>query len=81
MTIVGWELNHCQPLARHIPKIIKFLDYVPEKLFPSNTTGEKIKRYRLLHGMTWKQFAKKLGMDEVTLVGLRQEQGNTLRTL
>lgn len=67
MTIVGWELNHCQPLTRHIPKIIDFLGYIPEDLFPANSLGHEIKRYRLLHGMTRKQLAKQLHIDETTL--------------
>ncbi|MGB6068099.1 MAG: hypothetical protein WBG50_25100 [Desulfomonilaceae bacterium] len=43
MTIIGWELNHRQPLTRHIPKIINFLGYVPENMFPEKTLGQKIK--------------------------------------
>ncbi len=76
MTIVGWELNRCQPLVRHIPKIINFLGYVPEDLFPANTLGQKIKRHRLLHGMTRKQLAKQLHIDETTLDRLEMDKGN-----
>ena len=79
MTIVGWELNHCQPLVRHIPKIIDFLGYVPEDLFPANTQGQKIKRYRLLHGMTRKQLAKQLHIDETTLDRLEMDKGESSR--
>ena len=39
MTIVNWELNHCQPLRRNIPKIIDFLGYVPQDLFPAGNVG------------------------------------------
>ena len=67
MTLVNWELNQCEPLIRRIPKIIDFLEYVPEDLFPSNTLGQNIKRFRLLHGMTRKQFARQLRVDETTL--------------
>ena len=85
MTIVGWELNHCQPLARQIPRIIDFLGYVPEDLFPSNTLGKKTVRYRLLHGMTRKQLAKRLHIDEATLCQLEADKGRhspeTLRKL
>jgi len=36
-------------------------------LFPGNTPGQNIKRFRLLHGLTRKQLAKKLHIDEATL--------------
>ncbi len=35
MTVVGWELNYCQQLTRHIPKIIDLLSCVPEDLAES----------------------------------------------
>jgi len=54
MTIVGCELNHCQPFTRYIPRIIDFHGYVLENLFLQGTIGHKIKRYRLLHGLTRK---------------------------
>jgi hypothetical protein len=75
MTIVNWELNHYQPLTRHNPKIIDFLGYVPEDLFPIKTFGQKIKRYRLLHGMTKKQLARQLHIDEATLCRLKMDKG------
>ncbi len=75
MTIMGWELNQCQPLVRHLPRIIDFLEYVPEDLFQAHTLGQKIKRYRLLHGMTRLQLAKQLHIDEVTLDKLEKDKG------
>ncbi len=75
MTIVGWELNHSRPLATHIPKIIEFLDYVPEDLFPTDTSGQKIKRYRLLHGMTRMQLAIEFHIDEATVRRLETDKG------
>ncbi len=75
MTVVGWELNQHQPLARYIPEVIKFLGYVPEDLFPNDTTVQKIKGYRLLHGMTRKELAKKLRMDQETLRRLETKTG------
>jgi len=79
MTVVGWELNHCEPLTRHIPKIIGFLCYLPEDLFPAKTLGQKIKRYRQLHGMTRKQLAKQLHIDKTTLDRLETNKGKTSR--
>ena len=79
MTIVGWELNQHQPLTMHIPNIIDFLGYVPEDLFPSSTLGQKIKRYRLLHGMTRKQLARQLHIDEEILGQLEVSKGKHLQ--
>ncbi|HUI28917.1 MAG TPA: helix-turn-helix transcriptional regulator [Candidatus Acidoferrales bacterium] len=81
MTIVGWELNYCKPLTRHIPKIIDFLGYVPENLFPTSTTGQKVRRYRLLHGISRKQLAKQLHIDEHTLCRLEMDKGKTSREI
>ncbi len=62
-----------------------FLGYVPEDLFPSDTVGQRINRYRLLHGMTRKQLAKKLGMDEEVLrqleAGTGKHYANTLQKI
>ena len=74
-SIVGWELNHCQPLTRHIPRIINFLGDVPENHFPANTLGQKIKRYRLIHGMTRKELARQLCIDEATLCRFESDKG------
>lgn len=79
MAIVGWELNHCKPLTRHIPAIISFLGYVPGDLFPSGTTGEKIRRYRMLNGISRKILAKKLHIDDGTLRRIESGQGKVFR--
>ncbi len=78
MSVVGWELNHYQPLVRHLPKIIDFLGYVPEDLFPANSLGHEIKRYRLLHGLTRRQLARRLHIDEGTLGKLEIDKGKRL---
>ena len=79
MTVVGWELKHCKPHPMHIPKIIDFLEYVPEKLFPATTIGQKIRRYRLLHGISTKNLARQLHVDESTLWRLENGKGKFFR--
>ena len=79
MTVVGWELNHCEPHPMHIPGIIGFLGYVPENLFPATTVGQKIKRYQLLHGVSTKKLAKHLHIDESTLWRLENGRGKFFR--
>ena len=67
MTLVGWELNQHAASVAKIPAIIRFLGYVPEDLFPARTAGERLRRYRMLHGLTRRLFAARLGIDEGTL--------------
>ncbi len=75
MTIVGWELNDCKPHIYHIPSVIRYLGYVPEDLFPSATTGQKIKRYRMLNGLTRKALANRLHIDDATLRRIETGKG------
>ncbi len=57
-SVTGWELGDHEPLVRQFPKIVKFLGYVPDNLFSSDTIGERIIKYRLLHGITRREFAR-----------------------
>jgi len=41
MIVVGWELIHWYPHPMHIRRIIDFLGYVPENLFPATTSVGK----------------------------------------
>jgi transcriptional regulator with XRE-family HTH domain len=65
-SICNWEKNLAKPAIKYIPKIIKFLGYVPFDI--SNISfGEKIILYRKLHGLSQKMFACQLGIDPCTL--------------
>ena len=55
-----------KPAIKYIPKIIKFLGYVPFDTYPKST-GEKIVLYRKLHGLSQKQRAIQLSIDPSTL--------------
>ena len=57
-----------------IPKVIKFLGYLPFE--EPETWGEKIAYYRWLKGMTQKELACQLGVDPGTLA--RWEQGKQI---
>jgi transcriptional regulator with XRE-family HTH domain len=65
-SIYSWENNISKPAIKYIPKIIKFLGYVP---FETSTlsVGEQIILYRKLHGLSQKKLACQIGIDPCTL--------------
>jgi len=65
-TIWNWENNCSSPSLSYIPKIIKFLGYVPDCI-KAKTFGEKIVISHQLHGLTQKDLAHRLGIDPSTL--------------
>jgi transcriptional regulator with XRE-family HTH domain len=65
-TIWNWENNYSSPKLHYIPRIIKFLGYVPFNVEPK-TLRERIVNYRRLSGITQKELAHRLGIDPTTL--------------
>ena len=65
-TIWNWENDWSSPSLSYIPKIIKFLGYVPNCIEPK-TFEEKIVISRKLLGITQKELAHHLGIDPSTL--------------
>ena len=65
-TIWNWENNYATPSLPYIPKIIKFLGYIPFDN-SNQTLGDKILIYRKLHGLSQREFARLLGIDPSTL--------------
>ena len=47
-------------------------------LYPNRTLGERIKKWRLEHGLFQKDLAKMIGVNEMTMVNL--EKGRALPT-
>lgn len=72
-TLMTWETHKYVPQIAHLPKIIKFLGYVP---FDSGcqTLQDRIKYYRKLLGLTQEQLAKLAGTGKGTIAGW--ERGN-----
>jgi transcriptional regulator with XRE-family HTH domain len=64
-TIMNWERGHRTPAIRHIPKIIRFLGYVPFSV--GDSLPERLKAYRQIHGISRKKLARILGVDEGTV--------------
>jgi transcriptional regulator with XRE-family HTH domain len=73
--VLNWENNQSMPAIRIIPRIIKFLGYVPNEISSSPTLGKKVLAYRKRHGLSQKKLAWRLGLDEGTIRRLERGQG------
>ncbi len=79
-TITNWEKGHSQPELWYISRIIEFLGYEPDGLKPV-TLGQRIKRYRYLHGISQKELAKQMAIDPGTLSRLERNLGRCLQSV
>jgi transcriptional regulator with XRE-family HTH domain len=73
-TVTNWEKNRTNPTLRPMPEIIQFLGYVPE-MESVQTCGEKIVRYRRMHGINQEALARELGVDPATLGRWERDEG------
>jgi len=64
-TIHNWELNWRQPTLPQIQRVLKFLGYDP--LPAARSLSERVLLMRKRRGITQKQLAKRLGLDQTTL--------------
>lgn len=64
--VTYWENGRSTPQIQHIPKIIQFLGYNPAP-FELKTLGDKVRDYRLKHGLSHKKFGKIIGVDASTI--------------
>ena len=66
-SITGWETGRSIPQIQYYPKLIEFLGYTP---FPveTETLGGRIKNYRILNGLSQEELAKKMGVNESTIL-------------
>jgi DNA-binding transcriptional regulator YiaG len=70
-SVFNWEANTSAPEIRYVPAIIRFLGYNP--LPAAKGWGERLVWRRTTQGMTQKEAARGLGVDQGTLA--RWEQG------
>jgi len=70
-SIVNWENNLSKPKVSHMPAIIRFLGYNP--LPPSNRWADRLVQARTTMGLTQKEAAGRIGVDQCTLA--RWERG------
>ena len=66
------------PPLRFIPKIIRFLGYVPPAKQPQSF-GEKIVNHGRLSGITQKELANRLGVDPSTLRRWESDKSRPLK--
>jgi transcriptional regulator with XRE-family HTH domain len=79
-SIHNWERGHATPSLNFMPRILKFLGYVPFEM-PTGILGEKIKTYRWVLGLSQKALAKQLRIDPCTLARWEKGKGRPLKEL
>lgn len=72
-TLINWEKDRTRAAARHWPKIIEFLGHDPNP--EPEALGDRLKVRRRRLGLSRKQAARRLGIDEETL--RRVENGSS----
>ena len=73
-----WEGGKCEPDSCYMPKIIAFLGGYP---YPEpKTIGEKIKKYRLTHGLTPKEFGLLCNVTEAAVLTWEREKHRPNKT-
>ena len=72
-TIYNWETQRTAPTLYSIPKVLKFLGYVPLNT-DSQDLGQKLRTFRRLRGLTQKTLARRLGVDPTTLARWESEK-------
>jgi len=65
-SIVNWENNHSEMQLQFYPKLIEFLGYFPFEIDTSTIAG-KIKKYRYMNGLIYKEVGKLIGVDASTV--------------
>jgi site-specific DNA recombinase len=70
----NWEANRSKPTVELMPAIIRFLGYNP--LPPGNTWAERLVAGRKVMGISQKESARQIGVDQSTWRGGNAESGN-----
>lgn len=72
-TYRNWERDLRNPSYRYIPRIIKFLGYVPFDI-PHENLGQKIRTYRQLLGLSQRDLARQIGVDPCTIASWERSE-------
>jgi len=79
-SVWNWEKNRSSPALRFVPRIIEFLGYTPDDTKPESL-GQRIVAFRRLRGLTQKELARRLGVDQSTLAGWERGEHRPSRHL
>ena len=75
-TVTNWKKNRTNTRLYLILKIIQFLGYNPLQ-GDASTLGEKIRRNRILRGLSLRKLAKEMGVDPGTLSNWEKKEGGS----
>lgn len=64
-TVSNWELNRAEPELRFLPAILAFLGFDPRP--EGQTLGERLRRARTSKGISHRELARLLMVDESTI--------------
>jgi transcriptional regulator with XRE-family HTH domain len=64
-TIANWEGQRSEPTFRHFPALLAFLGYDPRP--EGRTFGERLYRARTARGLSHRDLARLIGVDESTV--------------
>jgi transcriptional regulator with XRE-family HTH domain len=64
-TVANWEKGRSEPEPRHYPAILSFLGYDPSP--EPKTLGERVRAARRREGISQRELAEKLGLDQSTI--------------
>jgi len=64
-TVINWEQNRTQPLVALLPRLYDFLSYCLWR--PCRSLGDRLRLRQEVAGMSRRECAKYLGLDEGTL--------------
>jgi DNA-binding XRE family transcriptional regulator len=76
-TYMTWEKDRKVPFARYYPSIISFVGYEPWS--EVTTEGERCKRARWRLGLTSRQMAKQLGVDQSTVLAAEKRDDSRFK--
>ena len=65
-TITNWENGYSEPDIQYYPALIHYLGYIPFEIDTATLSG-RIKLHRYTRGISQKELAKELGIDESTI--------------
>jgi len=78
-TILNWETNKVEPLARLMPRIVRFLGYHPWT--PPGSVAAWLRIARRALGLTQRDLGELLGVDPATVPGWEAGRHRPTRAL